>query len=639
MAPTRRQFLALSATAAALGLTPHQLREALAQTAGTVSRPAGTTFESAITGAGSGAYVRLTDGPGYPLVVRSELAQPKSGREDRRVALASVVHLTDIHVIDAQSPARTEFLDRYADDFKVIGGAYRPQETLTCHVGESMVRRVRAIARGPVTGRPFDCAVSTGDNTDNQQINEVEWFLALLDGGRLQPNSGGERYEGVMDVDPMTYDIHYWHPEDERPDADNYKLRGAPAYPGLLSASIAAFDASGVGIPWYSVHGNHDGLVQGNMASNSVIESIAVGSLKVVGLAAALSPYDAQRALTTPGEFDPRLFTGGPARPVTPDEKRRPHTRSEYIKAHLDASGTPRGHGLGEVNLEDGTLHYSFDVAPGIVGIALDTVNPAGYADGSIDATQFAWLEARLREVSSRWFDESGAEARSQAVDKLVVIFSHHNLYKFANAFPDPANPEELRVTGPAVRALLHRFPNVVLWVNGHSHENLVTPRADPAGRTQGFWEVMTAAHVDHPEQARIVEVVSNADGTLSIFGTLIDHLAPAGTTIGATDVLSLASMSRELAFNDVQRDPPEATGPLDARNVELLLVAPFDLASLTSSAPAGSTTTPQPRSGVLPATGIGGAGVAVAGAAVAGALALRRRLERLHNPENPDIR
>ena len=97
---------------------------------------------------------------------RTELAPLDDARVDRRVALAAVVQLTDVHVIDAQSTGRVEFVDPFGEPYTA---AFRPQETLTTQVQTSMVHRVNAVARGPVTGRPLDCAVSTGDNIDNQQ--------------------------------------------------------------------------------------------------------------------------------------------------------------------------------------------------------------------------------------------------------------------------------------------------------------------------------------------------------------------------------------------------------------------------------------------------------------------------------------
>jgi hypothetical protein len=61
--------------------------------------------------AGRGGYVRLTDGPGWPTVVRDDLADPQRGRADRRRPLGALVHLTDLHLIDVESPGRVEFVD------------------------------------------------------------------------------------------------------------------------------------------------------------------------------------------------------------------------------------------------------------------------------------------------------------------------------------------------------------------------------------------------------------------------------------------------------------------------------------------------------------------------------------------------
>ena len=66
-----------------------------------------------------------------------------------------------------------------------------------------------------------------------------------------------------------------------------------------------------------------------------------------------------------------------------------------------------------------------------------------------------------------------------------------------------------------------------------------------------GFWEVNTASHVDWPQQARIVELVNNGDGTLSVFGTIIDHAAPTHWPAHPTTPLELAALSRELGIND----------------------------------------------------------------------------------------
>jgi metallophosphoesterase (TIGR03767 family) len=528
-----------------------------------------------------------------------------------------------------------EFLDRYADPPTgsiPFGSAFRAQETLTTQVAESMVRRINEIGAGPVTGRPFDCAVSTGDNIDNQQVNETEWFFALLDGGPLAPNSGGPTYEGVQTVDPLTSlpDVHYWHPELAGPTSDNYKqFWGFPAYPGLLAAAIAPFTATGLRIPWYSTYGNHDGLMQGNAPGNPVLDAIATGVVKVVGPPVGFSPGDFQNALSA---GDPTAFpaviagAGTSSRVVTADPARATIGPAAWVQRHLDspAAPGPKGHGYTDANVADETLYFTFPVAPGVLGISLDTVNRGGYADGSIGAEQLAWLEARLQGVSSRFYDGAGTEVkRPGTADQLVVLFSHHNLETLGNPFPDPAKPTDERHMAAAVEEVLHRYPNVVAWVNGHTHVNRIVPRPDPAGRTQGFWDINTAAHVDYPEQARLVEVVDNRDGTLSIFATLIEHAAPATTEVGATDVLGLAAISRELSVNEFQDEPVNRLGAEGDRNVELVLRAPFVLAA---SAPAPPTDIARPAP--LPATGARlDARLAVGAAALGGALALRRRV------------
>jgi hypothetical protein len=128
--------------------------------------PTGTTLEATIVPTSASGYSTLADGPGWATVVRDELATPKDGRDTDRRPVAAIVHLTDIHLIDAQSTGRVEFLDPEGEPYTA---AFRPQETLTTQVASSMVERVNSLPGGPVTGRPFDCAVSTGDNIDNKQ--------------------------------------------------------------------------------------------------------------------------------------------------------------------------------------------------------------------------------------------------------------------------------------------------------------------------------------------------------------------------------------------------------------------------------------------------------------------------------------
>jgi metallophosphoesterase (TIGR03767 family) len=618
--PGRRSVLkGLGAgAAAAAGLQAFPSRPASA--AGRPVAAEGTTFDSTVlrgSALNARGYVRLTSGPGEPHVVRDDLGTTaRPGRQGRRVPLLSFVHLTDVHVIDAQSPARVEFLDRYNDgpgSSLIFSSAYRPQEMLMPQFADAMVRAIEQVGRGPVSGRRFDFALCTGDSTDNAQRNETRWSIDVLDGTPLAPGSGDEqRYEGVADQDPVTYDVHYWHPDGTptgQPDDHYRRLHGYPVVPGLLEASQRPFTPVGLSIPWFTAYGNHDGLVQGNFPRSFQLNAVAVGPLKAVALPAGASPDDLERGDSTALQD---AFTTAPARVVTADPERKVLSRQEWVQEHFTTGGTPLGHGLTRGNLETGVAYYVFEPAPGVRGIVLDSVNPNGNSTGSLDPEQFDWLRARLEEVSGPGRDE------------LVVVFSHHTIESMDNpiVFADDPRP---RVQGPAVRDLLLQFPNVVMWVNGHTHRNRITPVTRPDGG--GFWQVNTAAHVDFPCQSRLLEILDNRDGTLSIFGTMLDAAAPLAYGGRVDTAASLASLARELSVNDPQEGRGNASGSEEDRNVELLVKAPFPLPA--TAPPAGRPAAqprPAPAAAQLPATGGGSLLAAGAAAALTGAVALRAR-------------
>jgi metallophosphoesterase (TIGR03767 family) len=527
-----------------------------------------TTMKRTLVKPGTPGYFTLARGRGERHLLRSDLGvRPRRGRRRRRRGLLAFAQLSDVHIVDAQSPARVEYTDRYDDDPQAASGiftsAYRPHEMLTGHVADAMVRRINRIARGPVTGRRLALAIQTGDNSDNSQYNEVRWNIDVLDGGTVRVDSGDlSRYEGVADGDPAYYDTHYWHPHGTppgKPDDIPRATRGFPTVPGLLDAARRPFRAEGLRMPWYTAFGNHDGLAQGNFPPDTMqLDALATGPLKLVNLPAGMSPADLVGTLTS-GDLAAlvsSLALTPSVRTVTPDPDRRFLSHAEMVEEHFRTTGSPRGHGFTARNRRDGTAYYTFDRGK-VRFISLDTVNPNGYADGSLDATQFAWLGAQL--------------ARSK--DRIVIVFSHHTSETMTNPLVATGGDAEPRVLGDEVLGLLLEHPSVVAWVNGHSHQNRVWARQRPGGG--GLWEINTAAHIDWPCQSRIIEVADNRDGTLSIFTTMVDH---AGTRRwnGRTDsTRRLASLARELSANDWHHPGDRARGTRKDRNVELVVRDP----------------------------------------------------------------
>jgi metallophosphoesterase (TIGR03767 family) len=392
-----------------------------------------------------------------------------------------------------------------------------------------MVREINKTRRGPVTGRKLDFAIQTGDNSDTAQYNELRWNIDILDGRTVRIDSGDlTRYEGVMDQEPDSYNTNYWHPggTPDGKDDDIATEHGFTPMPGLLDAARKPFKATGLAMPWYATMGNHDGLVQGNFPINATFKARAIGNKKQLSSSSA------------------------DTRTVTADPNRRLLDRSDWVDEHFDTPSTPgpKGHGFTAENRAKNTAYYYFD--KGVIRhVVLDTVATFG-DEGALDDRQFAWLKKLI----------------DQSKNKLVVLYSHHPLQSFS----DEALADE-------IEAELVKRPQVVAWVNGHTHTNQIWahPRRQKGKVTGGFWEINTASHIDWPQQARLLEVVDNRDGSISIFTTMIDHSGAVTPQLSSTDPTQLAGVSRLLAANDWQERDNNRRGERLARNVELVLPAP----------------------------------------------------------------
>jgi metallophosphoesterase (TIGR03767 family) len=566
-APTRRTLLATAGAATAsvglgLALRPDKAAAGAEPPLITHGRPAaaaplapytrGTTLATAATPAGKGTgYRRLGDGPAWPRVVRTDLAPAAQSRAARRTALAAFVQFTDLHLVDVQHPLRYEYLRAQTSS------AWRPQEALSVAGAASLVERVNALRGAPATGSPLHFVMTTGDNCDNNSRTELDWFLKVMSGGRVTPNSGDPRhYEGVQNSGLKLY----WQPDSALRDAD--KQHGFPRLDGFLAAAIAEVNSPGLNLPWYSTVGNHDALPGGCYApGDSWFAEFAVGGRKLMSLDehAGKAIWDNVRHGGDPTGADFRALLKSQARhmrSVTPDEARAPFTPAEYLEAHLDPAHTgpgPVGHGYTRANLDAGTQYYAFRIADDVLGISLDTTDPGGHYEGSIGDAQLRWLEKTLRDNR----------------DAHVLVFSHHTSRTMRNLRTDPGRPGEKRHGGDELVTVLGRHPNVLAWVNGHSHKNAITPHHSPGNGS--FWEVSTASHVDFPQLARVIEVVDNKDGTLSLFTTLVESAAPHRTDFADLTQTGLAALYRELAFNAPGSRATLSGDPGD-RNTELVL-------------------------------------------------------------------
>jgi metallophosphoesterase (TIGR03767 family) len=548
-----------------------------------------TTSYATIGGDPQSPYSRLRLLPGWKRVVRDDLgAKPRSGRLARRRSLLYFAQLTDFQLADEESPARAEVLDVANGPF---ASAWRPQEAFEPFTVDQVIRQINRFDRSPLRNRArrrarLALTITTGDSADNQQINEVKWVVRLLEGGRLNPNSGVEslactalgapageaaRYTGVQDDDDVLESGRFYDPD--RPSG---AFAAWPRYPGLMDRAQQPFDAAGLDTPSYVAFGNHDGEVQGNIHALQALDDLARGCVKPL----ALSGLASLGALTT---------TPGQTIAVPADPDRGFADRPRYKALHATGKQAD-AHGFAFVDpaqrsaSKGQAAYYAFSPKPGLRLIAINTVAEGDRlnSNGNLDDPQFRWLRRTIE----------AAEAKHE----LVMLFGHHPIRSLTNTAPDEqAGTCELRaLTGPGcdldprdsqplhlgadLQALLLAHPNVIAYIAGHTHRNRITAYGRAGA---GFWGIETASEIDWPIQSRLLELMDNRDGTLSLFGTLVDHGAtlatPApGTPAGAFGPEALAALGREFSYNDPQVGVEHgAEGAAPDRNVELLIADP----------------------------------------------------------------
>lgn len=550
-----------------------------------------TTVDATIRPLGTDRYRRLGWAPGEPHLVRADLGiEPSEGRAATRRSLLYVAHHTDVHVCDAQAPARVEGGEAYGWVNPGSDSGHRPQETCTTQVLDQLVRATNAVAVSPVSGAPMAWCIQTGDNTDNRTTAEVRWWLDVLGGRPVTPNTGAPgRYEGLQRSGWRTV----WHPD--RRGWDLRQRAGFPHLPGFLDAAVSTFRPEGLQVPWLAVFGNHDQLFTGTFGPPADRNPIRIDRLEPMLWATSRKPANALglvRAIVHASLLGPdpqrweRWSRGPGVHTVAADpDARRPLTLQRYLAEILadgaDGSGPgPVGHGFGPEHLAGDRSWWTRAEGDRLQVIGLDTCNHTNGDGGGIGPRQRAWLEAELGRHHARHRDEAGRWVEGGGTDRLVVIASHHNTWTMANATDDEFDPGP-RTTGAELVALLDRFPNVVLWLNGHSHQHKVAPRRRSAGEPgDGWWEVNTASAIDFGQQGRTVEVFDNGDGTLSLLVTVLDHAAPPLVPYHSPEGWTsarLASVSRELAANDDRWFVPTSLlGAREDRNVELVVRAPF---------------------------------------------------------------
>jgi metallophosphoesterase (TIGR03768 family) len=453
----------------------------------------------------AGTNYSLDPGKTQPYDKRTELAPGATGVNT--VRLLSFFAITDIHITDKESPAQPLYpfwSKPYGPESAGMSSGYSPVMLSTTQVLDAAVQTINALHQKT----PFDFGISLGDNINNNQYNELRWFIDVLDGKVITPSSGAH-----VGADTIDYQMPF---------------------------KAVGLDKS---IPWYQTIGNHDQFWMGSAYEFTKTLQAHVGSAILnmgadyprdpkfyngtgyyMGVIDGSTPYG---DLIKAGQGE--LFATPPT--VIADADRRSlttgtSTRLNWMREFFTTQSNPVGHGFTQTNLDNDFASYSFRPKSDIpikVIVLDDTCNGTSepsYALGCLDQPRLDWLTGELQKGQD---------------DGTLMIIAAHIPINPQNSFTDRTNFPFFRTPGfteATLLPILHNYPNLVMWISGHRHVNVVTPQPAPAGKgpEYGFWEVETASLRDFPQQFRTFDIRRNSDNNISIIVTDVDPAVTAGS-------------------------------------------------------------------------------------------------------------
>lgn len=459
-------------------------------------------------------YWKWMYGSGLAYEKRLDL-MPSNYNDTWVISIADLLNffsMTDIHLTDEESPAQAIY-------FWYKGwnsSAYSPVMMLSTQILDSAIQTINTINKQ----KPVDFIISLWDNINNNQYNELRWFIDILDGKLINPDSGKKD-------DPIAWPLNDYQ--------DEFKAAG-------LDKSI----------PWYQTLGNHDHFWMWSYPVDDYIKPFYTGE-NILDLGAVFTdPKWVKSRWVYNGAIDwstkygdviwawlTTNFTSNPK--VIADQNRHSLSTNEWISEFFKTSSEPKGHWFSQKNIDENLASYTFEPKSDlpIKVIVLDDTQKDTDFDihwhGYLNQVQYDWLINELE--------------KGQKEGKLMIIAAH---LPIATIW---ISPNSIVSAKPLVEKL-QNYPNLALWISWHRHRNNVTAwrSGDKTHPENGFWEVETSSLRDFPQQMRNFNIEFNNNKTISIFTTNVDVAVKKDSLAELARSYTIASLQ---IFNIKLDNPP----------------------------------------------------------------------------------
>jgi metallophosphoesterase (TIGR03768 family) len=458
--------------------------------------------------------------------------------------------ISDIHITDKEAPNQLIYLQRLWPTKPVGAALYSGGMMYSTQVLDAAVQTVNALHKK----YPIDFGLSLGDACNSTQYNELRWYIDVLDGKLINPSSGAH-----LGADTIDYQKPY---------------------------QAAGLDKS---IPWYQTLGNHDHFWLGSMPVDyglrkdlrqSYISDTVMAMGNVFANIKNVNSHDYYMGVIDGSTPYGNIVKAGPtsefssAPKVVADPDRRSLLRTEWMKEFFKTTSNPVGHGFNMADANNGFACYSFMPKSNvpIKVIVLDDTQKEN--DGSYDIHGHGFLD------QARWEWLKKELAAGDAAGQLMIIAAHVPIGVEVTApqsemgwWTDPQNA----VTLPDLVAELHSHPNLLMWIAGHRHVNVVKAfiSPDPVNAPEkGFWEVETPSLRDFPQQLRTFDIYLNSDNTISIVTTDVDPAVKEGTPAATSRKYAVATqqmIGADIYNPNPTKDPTIKPLPGGSYNAELI--------------------------------------------------------------------